>query len=446
MLTARNFAGLVSTSVTLGVLSTGFGAIDLVMIAPLGTAHVAAVGMGELIVAAVFAILFGYSDLFAVTLAQAEGSGTADVGLPRLLGVYSLTMLTISALFLAATLIVTPALAAVYPGSGLVWPISAYVIVRFATVGIFIVFVTSIDTLRIRGLRRLVFAPLLLGFVLNIAGNALFLYTPLFDSFWNPEAAVAAATVVAHFFAGSLALVLYVRRFPSAQRTISAAGWRAAKRQYPGFMTNGLSIGSRNLNDYIGNATPVLLVATMGAEMMAAAVVATRIATLFYRVPQACFSASLLFYGYYLGHSAHPTAQENHSPILRLLIYSAVPTVFAALLFLIFTSHLLLLFGGSIRSNVTVTLLLAYFVFLPAYFFEHFLGELLIAHQAGLTLFRLSTVATILIVIPFACWSVFYKGSAFLAIAGRGLGAVPLAVTYGLSLRSHVRRTRMPAS
>jgi hypothetical protein len=83
-------------------------------------------------------------------------------------------------------------------------------------------------------------------------------------------------------------------------------------------------------------------------------------------------------------------------------------------------------------------LLSAHFVFLPAYFFEHFFGELLTTHHRNMILFRLSTSATVLIIIPFSYYAVFHLKSAFLAIAGRGLGAVPLALLYWRNLRSQL--------
>src|SRR2546423_1449598 len=101
-LTVRNFGEFVLTSVTLGVLSVGFGAVDLAMVAPFGASHIAAVGLGELIVSALFAVLFGYSDLFGTKLARAEGADATRAGLATLFGVYVLAILTVSALFWGA--------------------------------------------------------------------------------------------------------------------------------------------------------------------------------------------------------------------------------------------------------------------------------------------------------------------------------------------------------
>lgn len=439
MLTVRNFSEFVMTSLTFGVLSVGSGAIDLIMVSPFGASHVAAIGLGELIVSVLFAVLFGYSDLFSSKLARSEGADATRAGLPALLRVYALTVLTISVFFFGLACLVLPAMAAAYPDPGLVWPTSAYVIIRCSTVGIFMVYLTSIEALKICGLKSYALAPTLIGFVLNIAGNALFLHTPLLDRFWNIEAAVASSTIIAQLLAALIALLIYFWKLPLKREGDGVIRWRGLWREYPGFMVDGFSIGSRNLNDYISNIAPLLFIGAMGAETVAAAAVATKLATLFYRVPQGCFGASLVFYSYALERQASGATAGNKGEIWRLVAYSAAPTAVVALIFLILRRELASLFGTSVHIDLVAVLLSAYFVFLPAYFFEHFFGELLAAHHRDMILFRLSTGATVLILIPFSYYAVFYLKSAFLAIAGRGLGAVPLAFLYWRNLRPHLR-------
>jgi MATE family multidrug resistance protein len=438
-LTIRNFGEFAVTSVTLGLLSTGFGAVDLAMVAPFGASHIAAVGLGELIVATHFAVLFGYFDLFGTKLAQNEGADASGARLPTLLHLYGLAILTVSVLFLGASFLVRPALTAAYSESKLVWPVSAYVIIRFATVGLFMVYVTSVEALKICGLKSFAFTPALIGFGLNIAGNALFLYTPLRNYFWNIEAAVACSTAIAQLVMALFALLIYFRKFPLKPGPKVAVDWPAVKREYPSFMVSGFSIGSRNLNDYVCNLVPLLFIGAMGTEIAAAAAVATKIATLFYRVPQGCFGASLVFYSYALGRPDARSATGHGVGVWQLIAYSAAPTAVVALVVLVFSRELIWLFGNTLPIDSVVLLLSAYFVFLPVYFFEHFFGELLAAHQRDLIIFRLSTCATILIAVPFSYFAAFHLESAFLAIAGRGLAAIPLAVGYWLCLRPHLR-------
>ncbi len=68
-LTKRNFADFALILFAMGMVSVGFGAVDLLMIAPLGLRHIAAVSQGELITSALLAALIGLVDTFIARLA-----------------------------------------------------------------------------------------------------------------------------------------------------------------------------------------------------------------------------------------------------------------------------------------------------------------------------------------------------------------------------------------
>ena len=84
-LTLRNYSSFSAVIFALGMISAGFGALDLIMIAPKGLDAVAATGQGDVLVATAYALLLGVVDVFASRLAIAEGGGTTSRRLPVLL-------------------------------------------------------------------------------------------------------------------------------------------------------------------------------------------------------------------------------------------------------------------------------------------------------------------------------------------------------------------------
>src|SRR5262249_44788289 len=91
-ITLRNYAGFSFLALTLGVVAVGFGTVDMLMIAPLGLEHLAAIGQGELIVSAIYALLTGVVDIFTSRLAQAEGAATTAMRLPAQAGALMLLL------------------------------------------------------------------------------------------------------------------------------------------------------------------------------------------------------------------------------------------------------------------------------------------------------------------------------------------------------------------
>ena len=144
---------------------------------------------------------------------------------------------------------------------------------------------------------------------------------------------------------------------------------------------------------------------------VAAAAVATKIYTLFCRLPQAAFAASFVYYSYELeAREGKPDSEDSRRVIRTLLRCAAWPTAIALVATLAASPWLVrLLFGGGIDMPLARSLLLAYLL----YFFEHFYGELLTANARAGLLFSTSTAATYLLTIPIAYISVFLADSAF---------------------------------
>ncbi|GAA2740238.1 MATE family efflux transporter [Kitasatospora cinereorecta] len=436
--TVRNFAGLSSVILGLSMVTVGFGALDLAMVAPKGLDSVAAVGQADVLVSGIYAFFIGAVDVFASRVAIAEGEGSTARRLPvvalALLGL--LVPCQVIGSLLAAG--VEPVLSFFGQDPALVPQVGDYVGVRTSAVIPVILYIVISESLKICGLKNLSVATLCCGFVVNAALNWLFLYTGLSGWFSSPAGAVAWSTVVTQTLMALAGAVLLGRQlkarrtpFRKPERAEVAAEFRSMARTAPG-------IGARHLNDYAGTIVPLLFIGTMGVRVTAAAMVATKIYTLFCRVPQACFAGVFVFYGYALGQDGTDLAALAR----KVRRYAAVPTAVAAVVTVAALPWLVSAFAGpGLDRGLAVTLSLAYLVYLPAYFFEQLHGELLTVHQSGRLLFAASTVLTYALAIPTAWFSVFVAHSAFLAIASKGLSTAALALVFWHGLRRRTGQT-----
>lgn len=437
-LQSANFAKYAIISFVLNVIISSFGAVDMIMVASLGAGTLAAIGLGELITATAFAVLSGYADLYVTTLARQVGKCQRSMQRTNLLFMSAAICLTV--IFILAALAVGPLLGTVFSGQAIGQGVATYVAVRFVGVGFHLLSFGFVEALKIRGYPWLAFAPVGLGFLINIIGNAVVLHTPIRKWLPDLESGIAASTVVAQLMMVVFAWALWTR-LPAPRRVGARASNLAPNGPTPGFiqfMQAGFSIGGRNLNDYIANLAPLIFIASMGAERAAAAAVATKLATLFYRMPQSCFGASLVFYSFTVDQFTHRPERARRMRLRRLALYSAVPTCIFAVTFLLLSDPLARLFSKSVDPAQIAFLLSAYMIFVPTYFAEQFLAELLAAHRQDMVMVLPSTLATFVLALPLAYVSAIYLESAFLAIASRGVAAVPLAIYYWLRLRPYL--------
>ncbi len=130
-LTVRNFASFASIMLLIELCIVGMGAVDLVMIAPLGMAHTAALGLGDLISAAVFAFFIGLVDAYSGRLSIAEGKGALARRLPVLALSSFVILLGFQAFGIFLAWVAEPALVAVGQDAQIVPAIGAYLDARF---------------------------------------------------------------------------------------------------------------------------------------------------------------------------------------------------------------------------------------------------------------------------------------------------------------------------
>ncbi|MEV8327643.1 MATE family efflux transporter [Kitasatospora sp. NPDC056731] len=437
-LTARNFNGYAAVVFMLGTATVGFGAVDLAMIAPKGVDHVAAVGQGDLLILGIYSFFQGAVEAFSSRLSVAEGAERTAQRLPALLAAL-LTILIISQFLGSAIAYGSETVISWFGQSPDQVPlVGDYVQVRSHAVALVIIYWISNESLKICGARNLTFVVLGLGFVINAALDWLFLYTSWgVDLFATPESAVATSTVAAQVVMAACSAWMFVRLLRKRGIPLAKPERKPVFEELRGMSRLALGVGARNVNDYTGSIVPVMLIGTLGVPVMAASLVATKIYTLFCRVPQACFESSFVHYGYWAGGSA----AEGRSAAVRILLRrAAIPTAVATVLTALASPWLVGLFSGEgLDRTLAVVLVLAYLLYVPLYFAEQFLGKLLVVHRLGGVLFAASTAATYLLVIPLAWCSVNLLHSPFAAVACKGIASAALTLVFYRAYRRSSR-------
>ncbi len=431
-LTVRNFGSLSTTVFMISLLSVGFGTVDLLFVAPQGETHVAAVGQGAVIVSAVITFFGGVVDVFSSRLSIAEGAGRRSQQLPVLLGALVLLLIASELLGVLLSLGVSPFLSWTGQPAEVVPLVTDYIRIHLWSVALVVGYSAVMAALKICGLKNYSLAVLTIGFGANVLLDWLFLYTAVADRFPSPEYAVSMATVVVDVVMGVLGIAVFRWQARRQNYRFARPGGTEVAAEARSMARVSCGIGIRHLNDWMGAVVPTLFIGSLGVGALAATAVATRLYTLFCRVPQACVSGAFVFYGYAVGGDTG----QLRSTARRLLRYAAIPTAVAALLVVLFSRDLVALFGdGRLDENAARRLLFAYLVFLPVYLPGAVFGEMLTVHQRAGLLFWGSTIATYAIIIPLSWYGVFVLDSAVFAVAAGGLPNLVLAPLFWRALR-----------
>ena len=419
-LNVRNYSSLAVVVLLVSSVSVGFGTVDLAMIAHKGVGHVAAVGEGDLIIAGLIGFFSGFVDTFSSRLAMAEGQGETGRRLPVLAGALLLMVAVCEVVAVAASFAVTPLLHAAHQNADLVPGVHDYVAVRLYSVPLLIGYVALNEALKILGLKNSVIRIMVFGFCINAAADWLFLYSDLSSLFPSPEAAVATATSAAQTLMACASTVVFVRQMRRRDRHFARPEPGTTMPEFWSMARTAPGIGVRHLNDYMGAIVPMMFVAPLGVQALAAFGLAVKIYTLFCRIPQACVSATFVYYAYEVGREQSPSRLRASAS--RLVTYCAVPTAAGAVVVMVSSPWLVKAFGGaSIDTGTAVAMLFAFMATIPLYVFEASYGEMLTVHQRGGMLSVSSTLTTWLIMIPAVVIGVTVWSSAAWSIAAGGV-------------------------
>ena len=316
-LTPRSFASFGLMMLGLGLLSVGFSVIDTAMVAPFGLVQVAAVGLGESVVSLLLAFFAGFIDVFTARLARAEGAGQSDRVFPELLRAYLIVVGLMELLAVVVAAAVWVVLPLVVSDQALAHAARQYAAVRLLGVALVAALAGVREALKIVGARTGSLAVYAVGLGMNAALNAVFLHVMSGTLAGAATVAVAMATLVAQLFMTIIGGILLRRHL--AVREFEPPSAAMVREQAHTMAVRGAGVGVRHLNDYAGSTILFVMAGTLGVTWVAASTVASTIWTLFCRVPQACFGAAFVFYGYVSesGGGGRARGSSTHRHLLR---------------------------------------------------------------------------------------------------------------------------------
>ncbi|WP_231745601.1 MATE family efflux transporter [Arthrobacter sp. EpRS71] len=433
VLSPKTFVSLAGTMFAVDLLNAGNGAIDLAFVAPFGALMVAGIGLGDLVTALFMAFFAGIIDVFAVKLARAEGRNEASRLLPKLFA----ALLIVAAVWTAAGMAVTRVVPLIFDAVGSEPAVAAiaadYLTVRMMGIPFTLALAAVSVTLRIVGRQRASIVLIVTVFVLNAAFNAALVYGPLKVLAANPVMAVAIATVIAQVLTAACGVIVLARHFSRGR------GVKAAENDQPRIIpltremfVTSLGVGLRQMNNYAAAVVPFMLISRLDVATVAAAAVATRIWTLYCRVPQATLSAVGVFVGYSRGRSQ----QDAQAVVQRSRGYVVWPSFIAAAATAAAVPIFAKVFGGDeVDVGLVWILTAAYLIAVPAYVVENLCGEILTVEQRASWLSLPSTVVTYLITIPIAIVGILVWESAMVAVASAAVASLLLALRYSMRTR-----------
>lgn len=437
-LTPRSFASFSSVVFGLGLLAVGFSVVDTAMIAPFGLTYVAAVGIGEAVVMLIVAFFSGFIDIFSARLARAEGKGNSSTVFPELLRAYALTIVLLEVVAVLIALAVWFVIPTIVSDESVAHAARQYAVVRLLGVALIAAHSGAREALKTVGARSSSIVVYTVGLAVNVVLNALFLFAIPGTLGGSPTIALALSTVVSQ--AAIFALGVASLRNSLKHRAFEPVNNENVKEQLRTMLVRGAGIGVRHLNDYAGGTIPFIMASSLGVTWLAAITVASTIWTVFCRVPQACFGAAFVFFGYSVekGPSA---ARAVRASVTR---YSALPIAVATVAFLA-ASPILVMFlsAGQLDMKTGLTMVAAFFIVVVPYFFEGLNGELLSVFEDGGFMSWTSTVSTWFGNIGLAAFGIYVLHSAFWAFALAIVPTICLAVAFTWRL-SKLASERLP--
>ncbi|PIE32926.1 MAG: hypothetical protein CSA55_02720 [Ilumatobacter coccineus] len=419
-LSVRNYASYATTAFFIGLASVAFGASDLIMVAPKGLEQSAAVAAGDLIVVGLFAFLFGITDFFAGRLAMVEGQHQTSRHLRVLVAVLAVLIVVSQIIAVVLSIPLDRLLELGGQDTNLIPLIGDYVSVRLYGVGLYIAYVAANEALKTCGLKQVALIILIGGVGANVGLDWLVLYGPFQGWFASPTQAIAWVTIGVQLMMAVASVAVFVRQIYHRDGRLGPFSRLAFSRTLSQAIRVAPGIGVRHLNDYAGAIVSLFVVGTLGVQALASFAVAAKIYTIFARVPQACVSATFVYYGYEVGRQTPP--RQLASRATQMVRYTTVPTVIAGVIVVGLSPWLVIWFGSDeIDRSLAIWFVAAFMILVPLYIVAASYGELLTIHQRGGVLSAVSAISTWAIVVPITAVGVVVFEQPVVAV---GLGGV----------------------
>ena len=433
-LTIGDFYSYSLTALSIGLVNFSFGAIDLAMVAPLGIKHFAAIAQAEIIFTFLYTFLVGVTDIYIGSLATKVGrkKDAGEYFAPIIAILITTVLLSLFCILLSP--LVSQALHYFGQNEELVPGIADYLRVRMYSIAPMLLFMASIETLKVLGLKTVSISALVIGAVTNALLNYIFL--SIWIGKYSPEYLISVATSLCHTVVFLYSVILLTKRLRLPNRNPKYSLYMDVIGHFKIISTKAPIIGLRHMNDYLGAIFPIVLVGTLDTITMTVVGYVTKIYMFYCRVPQACLSATFVYYNYC------KKVIGEHELIKRLFKYTAIPTA-TSLLILLLLFPLVILLGSSMGlPNTQVSeVFIAYFIFIPFYLVEQFSAEILTAKVNTKAMLVGSAIATYIITMPISYYSVVHLESAAIAIAAKGLGTIFCSIIFYKALKNSLKHS-----
>lgn len=359
--------------------------------------YVAALGLVDAVFVMLSALAYGIIDVHSAQISKSEGAAKFVQEYPTLLLsalvaiIVSWVPVKISSLFFVdiLTLLKQPVEAIVIAESNLQVRADAYVL------GVMYVIVPL--ALRVRGYRRLPLVLIGLSLLLKLYLNSVIeqLFAQLARS--HIEQAVAYVTAIVQAFSISIGLLVLLSSTNELRKfrfdlNVFAASCRDLISHAP-------KIAVWNLNDFASSAVVVFVFGRIGTDFLAAANLASKLTSLFYRVPQALTESAFIFYSYALNRTLGERRRINKSTV----IYSVLPVVILGFVVLFCANDVVRYMTPGAKPELQMVagfIIKVHMLFALFYVLQHLFSQFLVVERQTRFLLISSVMSTWLLVIP----------------------------------------------
>ncbi|PHX44339.1 hypothetical protein AO263_30330 [Pseudomonas sp. NZIPFR-PS5] len=298
---------------------------DLWVVGQVSVKYIAALGLVDAVFSIISALAYGIIDIHATQIANVEGRRrfTEDYASLFLAAacVFFLSWLPV----LVGSVFFVPALITLGQPADVV-TIGASNLEARAYLYLLSVFYIVIPlAVRIHGYRKFSLGLLISSFIIKILLNSnIDILFPVVSHF-HLEKAVVYTTSIAQTFTiitGGAFL------FSVGGRGSFKLNFEVFRESVRDIIAHTLKIAAWNINDFVSSSLVVMVLGGFGVNYLAAANIASKITSLYYRLPQALSESALVYYGYL----AEATIQRRRQRATAVLRYSCIPVFLASVL------------------------------------------------------------------------------------------------------------------
>lgn len=396
-LSAKEFYGYAALIGLSSSMQLIWSVSDIWVVSERSIAYVAALGLVDAVFVILSGLAYGIIDIHAAQISKAEGQSNFAREYPTLL---------LSALFSIALSWLPVKLGSLFFMeilTALGQPIEAIMIadsnlqVRADTYILTVLYVIVPLALRVRGYRKLPLAlvgvSLLLKLYLNSTIEHVF---PQLASI-HIEQAVVYTTAMAQVFSISVGLLVLLSSTVHFKTVMIDR--RLFNESCRDLLSHAPKIAAWNINDFVSSSIVVLMFGRIGIDFLAAANLASKITSLFYRVPQAFAESAFIFYGY----ATSSDADERKRTTKVTVLYSILPVLLLSMVVFLCSDILIVSLAPDVGTEVKGIadfIIKTHMIFALFYVLQHVFSQFLVAERQTKFLLAASLISTWFLVVP----------------------------------------------